>query len=411
MVDKRNQICIAGGGPAGLTTALFLAKKGIPSVIIEKAKYPRDKICGDALSGKVLSVLKKLDPQITEELKQDSTSLGSCGVTFYAPNGKHLRVPFKSANIKISEAPGLTQRRIHFDNFLAEKAKKSSFITIIEEKTISSYEKGPNGFIVRDSDKKTIFEGPLLVVANGAQSTFPKQFGGIAKEDKYYSAGVRQYFKNVEGLDHQNFIELHFIDSLLPGYFWIFPLANNSANVGLGIRSDVVSKKKLNLRKILKEIIETHPAIKGRFKNAVAEGDALGFGLPLGSKKRLLSGDHYLLTGDAASLIDPFTGEGISNAMISGMYAADQAEKSILSQNFSASFLSSYDKDVYKRLGQELKLSSSLQNLVQYKWLFNIIINKAEKNKEIQNMISCMFDDLDLRQKLKSPSFYINLFR
>ena len=410
-METKDKICIIGGGPAGLTTALFLAKKGISSTVIEKAKYPRDKICGDALSGKVLSVLKKLDPELVTELKASASTLGSCGVTFYAPNGKHLRVPFKTSNISIEDAPGLTQRRIDFDNFLAEKAKQTPLIKLAEETAVSSYEKTEYGFKISDSHKQPIWDGNLLIVSNGAQSSFTRQFAGITKEDKYYSAGIRQYFRNVEGLDHQNFIELHFLDTLLPGYFWIFPLSDNSANVGLGIRSDVVSRKKLNLRNILKEIIETHPAIKGRFKSAKAEEEPVGFGLPLGSKKRTLSGENFMLTGDAASLIDPFTGEGISNAMISGMFAADQAEKCITENNFSAEFISSYDSEVYRRLGKELQLSSSLQTMVQYKWLFNFIVNRAEKNQELRDTISCMFDDLDLRKKLKSPSFYFRLLK
>ena len=134
-----------------------------------------------------------------------------------------------------------------------------------------------------------------------------------------------------------------------------------------------------------------------------------GFGLPLGSKKRDISGDGYLLLGDAASLIDPFTGEGIGNAMLSGMVAADIAEKAISANNFSKILLQEYDVTVYRKLWNELSLSKRLQNLSKHGWLFNFVVNKASRNKTVQETISCMFNDLDIRSQLRKPSFYFKL--
>jgi flavin-dependent dehydrogenase len=134
-----------------------------------------------------------------------------------------------------------------------------------------------------------------------------------------------------------------------------------------------------------------------------------GWGLPLGSKRRKLCGDHFMLAGDAASLIDPFTGEGISNAMYSGMLAAETALDALHKDDFSESGLQQYDSKVYRRLGGELKLSRTMQKLCNYPFLFNLVVNKAERNREFRETISCMFDDLDLRAKLKKPGFYFNL--
>src|SRR5947207_2015215 len=83
-------------------------------------------------------------------------------------------------------------------------------------------------------------------------------------------------------------------------------------------------------------------------------------------KKRKISGDHFLLTGDAASLIDPFTGEGIGNGMISGMIAAEQIQQAIHADRYDAAFLSSYDKKIYEALWSELKLSRKLQGFAKY---------------------------------------------
>ncbi|MBL0342093.1 MAG: hypothetical protein IPP71_14920 [Bacteroidetes bacterium] len=129
----------------------------------------------------------------------------------------------------------------------------------------------------------------------------------------------------------------------------------------------------------------------------------------MGSKKRKISGDGFMLTGDAASMIDPFTGEGISNAMYCGMTAALVAGEALKQNRFDADFLQQYDEKIYKRLWDELKLSHTMQKLCKFPWLFNFVINKAEKNRTFRETISCMFDDVDLRAKFKKPSFYFKL--
>jgi menaquinone-9 beta-reductase len=401
-------ICIVGAGPGGAITALFLAKKGISCILIDKEKFPRDKICGDALSGKVMSTLKKLDPSIADELAAGQTQLGSWGVKFVAPNLKQLRVPFKKNFDKAARPPGFISKRIDFDNFLIEKVRQQPSIILMEQKYVEKYERSDQGFRIIFRDQSEL-QCKLLISADGAQSSFARTFGNIKMEHQHYSAGIRAYYKGVKGMDPDNFIELHFLKDFLPGYFWIFPLPGGMANVGVGMRSDKVSKKKINLKLELKRILMEYPELKERFKESELIGEIKGFGLPLGSKKRVISGDHFMLIGDAASLIDPFTGEGISHAMISGMHAADQAEACLKENKFDAAFISSYDKKVYNRLGKELNISTKMQYLIKYPWLFNFVVNKATRNKELSEMISCMFDDLDLRDKLKSLSFYFRL--
>jgi menaquinone-9 beta-reductase len=404
----QTDVCIIGAGPGGAATALFLAKKGISCTLIDKQKFPRDKICGDALSGKVINTLKKLDPAIVDELAAEPSQIGSWGVKFIAPNLKELRVPFKKNFDKNSRPPGFISKRIDFDNFLIGQVKKHSSITLLQEKQAEKYERTDKGFKIFFKDQSEL-SCRLLISADGAQSAFARTFGNIKLEHQHYSAGIRAYYKGVKSMDADNFIELHFLKDFLPGYFWIFPLPDGMANVGVGMRSDKVSAKKINLKQELNRILMEYPALKERFSESELIGDIKGYGLPLGSKKRIISGDNFMLVGDAASLIDPFTGEGISHAMISGMFAADQAVACLAQNKFNASFIEKYDKKVYNRLGKELNISTKMQYLINYPWLFNFVINKATRNQELSEMISCMFDDLDLRKKLKSPGFYFKL--
>lgn len=408
MRQKEVRICIVGAGPGGALAALFLAKSGIPSLVIDQATFPRDKICGDALSAKCADTLLKLDASFLEEFKQCSFQLASDGVNFIAPNLEALRLTFGGQKPDSKKVGGFIVKRMDFDNLLSQWLHREPLIEFIENCPAQQFEKTDSGWIIHTPDLQ--IHAALLIDGSGAHSSFSRHHAGIQKEDEHYSAGLRVYYKGVTGMDPDNYIELHFLKELLPGYFWIFPLPNGEANVGIGIRSDVVSERKLNLKKLLTQLIEEHPVISKRFKEATPIDAIRGYGLPLGSKRRKLSGPNYLLLGDAAALIDPFTGEGIGNAMISGMKAAELIKTlDSKASNFHEEDLKPYDAMIYRRLGKEFAISTRFLQLVRYPWLFNFIVRKANRNPMLRETMSSMFESVDLRRKLKNPIFYLRL--
>ena len=253
-------------------------------------------------------------------------------------------------------------------------------------------------------------EASVIVGADGDKGVVRKTFINDNASPKSYAVGLRAYYKGVEGMDRNNFIELHFLPEVLPGYFWIFPLPNGMANIGVGILSETIRAKKINLREQMLKAIEKNPTINHRFKKAELIGKIQGWGLPMGMERQQVSGDRFLLTGDAASLIDPFSGEGIGNALYSGMLAAEAIEKALKENQFEGAFFKEqYDDVLYKRLGDELKISATLQRLCRYPWLFNFVVNKAHKSPSLSKTISCMFTDIDLRDQLRKPSFYAKI--
>ena len=407
----QTDVCIVGAGPGGAATALKLSYLNIPCVLIDKATFPRDKVCGDAISGKVTTLLNRLDPAILERFNAKPIQSDVWGIRFVAPNDKVLDIPFKPNYVRDKKnAPGYVAKRMDFDHFLIEEIKKRNNIRFFEGQSVDQYLPSENGYLIKDKDEIFKVETKLLIIANGAHSTFSRQQAGLEMDVKHYAAAVRAYYNNVTGFSADQFIELHFIKSITPGYFWVFPLPNGDANVGLGMRSDILKKKKLNLRKALNEIIETHPKIKNRFQNATLISDVQGYGLPLGSKKRVLSGDHFMLVGDAGHLIDPLTGEGIGNAFYSGFIAAEQAEKCLKSNDFSAEFLLDYDVRVARVLGSEMQLSYRLQQMLRYPFLVNIIAGIIKRNQNMLRILSEMYNDFDLRGKLVQPLFWIKMF-
>jgi len=114
------------------------------------------------------------------------------------------------------------------------------------------------------------------------------------------------------------------------------------------------------------------------------------------------------LIGDTASLIDPFTGEGIGNAMMSGVIAAETATDALNVNNFSASYLNNYDNCVYQKLWDELKLSRKLQHLSAHASLFNFVVNRIRKSKKLRHLITLMFEDIQMRKQLSKPFFILN---
>ncbi|HHE56046.1 MAG TPA: geranylgeranyl reductase family protein [Caldithrix abyssi] len=404
-------ITIVGAGPAGSTTSLFLVKQKVPHVILDKAEFPRDKICGDGLSGKVVSVIEDLNPQWLSEIQNDSDHfLDSWGVRFVAPNGQAIDLPFRTSKEQPKRAPGFISKRLHFDHFLFSQID-SQWAKVFLKTELKDVQR-ENGRLIlhlEHNGKPVTARARLIVAAEGDRSVVARKLAGYRMQRSFYYAGLRAYYENVSDLHPQNFIELHFLDECLPGYFWIFPLPNNQANVGVGILASDIQKRRLNIKKIMQSAIENNPTIAHRFKNARLIDPMKGWGLPLGTVKHSLSGDNYLLTGDAGSLIDPFTGEGIGNAMFSARIAARLIPQFLAKGDFSAETLKKYDEEVYQRMWSELNLSATLQKLVRIRWLFNFVINRINSNPRLQETFSTMFNDLDNRAMLRSPLFYLRM--
>jgi len=407
----QTNICIVGAGPAGAATALKLSYMGIPSVLIDKAVFPRDKVCGDAISGKVTTLLNRLDPAILKRFHKDTQlQIDVWGIKFVAPNMKELDIPFNSQYDKVADtAPGYVSTRMKFDNFLIEEVKRRDNIDYYDNTNITEIVRSEKGYQVTDKTGNFQVDTTMLIVANGAHSQFARKQGGIEKDNKHHAGAVRAYYTGVEGMHDDNFIELHFVQSIIPGYFWIFPLPNGEANIGLGMRTDFISKQKVNLREEMEKIIQEHPTIAPRFKNAKLKGKVVGYGLPLGSKSRSISGDHYMLIGDAGALVDPLTGEGIGNGIYSGFIAAEQAMQCLEQKNYSAKFLKAYDKRVARVLGSEMKLSYQLQRMLRYPWIANVLANWITRNRKLIDIISKMYTDFHLRKQLVNPIWWFKL--
>jgi len=405
-------VIVVGAGPAGAATSFFLSKHGIDHVVIDKETFPRDKVCGDACSSKALLVIERASPEWLRELLQDGEQyMPSWGMSFTAANGKKVNIPFKPKEMREGAAPGFTVPRLVFDNFIFNRIK-SAHSTVHQGASIQSIKREKGKIKLRMNYAGTDHEicCKIIVGCDGDKSIVRRKFFDYENAKRSDAVGLRAYFEGVSGMQDDGLLEVHFLQEMLPGYFWIFPLPGGRANVGVGILSETVRKKKIKLREQMLHAIAHNPGLAPRFKDAKLIDKVQGWGLPLATSKLTLSTDNVLLAGDAASLVDPFSGEGIGNAMYSGMLAAHAIKEALDAGNFSAAFLREhYDVVVNKRLGEEFRISSKLQQFCRYPWLFNMVVNKAQKSHTLRDTIGSMFYDMQLREQVKKPSFYLKV--
>jgi len=399
-------VVIVGAGPSGSAAAIKLANSGLKVALLDKARFPRDKTCGDALSVDVINQLAMLSPDLLAAFESMENKMASFGVKIFSPDHHSIDIPFI---YKGKKSYGYICPRLDFDNLLVNFAKNSIGIQLFENCLVTS--------IKTENEQATIetsmgtFVTRIVLGADGAHSVVSKFLGNIKMDKDHYCAGLRIYYENVNSFHEENFIELHFFKEILPGYVWIFPLAGNRANVGIGVLSSVISRKKINLKETLAQLLKIHPDLKERFKDAKPLETVKGYGLPLGSKKRKLSGDHFILLGDAASLIDPFSGEGIANAIRSGRVAADHVMNCFRENNFSASFNKAYDQEIYRRMWKEFSISKRLMRATKYPRLFNFVIKKAGKSKYLQQILTDVLSEIDKKKKIFfNPAFYYRIF-
>ncbi len=398
---------VVGGGPGGSTTAMYLTKMGRKALLLEKAEFPRDKVCGDAVGTRAVAAMRGLG--IEREMKGIKHEK-VYGVIFSSPQRKTVQIPFPGTDPKTGKG-GYVSRRIVFDNFLFQNAKKK--VQTVRENFMVTDLLQENGFVVgvKGKDLKTgkeeEFRSKIVVGADGASSIVAGKLGLNNPQPEHECIALRVYYENISECTPN--IEIHFVDSLLPGYFWIFPLENNTANVGVGMLTGDIKKKNIKLQEEMFRVIAEDPLFKERFKESKQISDVKGWRLPLGSFHRKAHGNGWVLVGDAASLIDPFSGEGVGNAMTSGKIAAEWIDSAIKTNDFSETFLKQYEEAVWKELGNELKTSYQLQRMGKRKFLLNLVIGKASRNREIRETISGMIANENAKQSLINPLFYLKL--
>ncbi len=395
---------IVGGGPGGATAALYAERMGLKVLIVDKDVFPRDKICGDAISGKSVIYLNELGLIETLE-KNDQVKVSS--VIFSSPKGYSADIPF-APGVYDGVLNGYVCRREVYDNILFQEAKKK--VDTRENFRVNDllyHDDKIAGVRGEDADGNEVeITAPVVIGADGYKSIVARKLDLYDHDPDHLLVATRAYYRGVTGMGSA--IELHYIEEMIPGYFWIFPLENGLTNVGLGMVHRALKQRGVKLKEAHVRATQSK-FFRERFKDAELLGDIVGWNLPVGSKRRPVHGDGYMLIGDAAGLIDPFTGEGIGNAMASAKIAAEVLKAATTASDFSAAALRAYETKLWKRLGGELNLAYKLQKTARYKPLVNLVVKRAQDQPEVADWISGMMSGSISKRELLYPKTYFKL--
>ena len=405
--NPQYDVIVVGAGPAGATTAMFAKKQGLSVLLVDKAAFPREKICGDGLSTRTIKTLQALD--LYEKFLAECPVNKIDGVIFSAPNGTQLPINYAAMG-RHDDVEGYTLNRIYFDNFLINEARNTG-IEVLENFEAKSFLTDKKGKVYgisgcKNGSKRLIsFEAKIVVCASGV---FPK----ILKSINYKFPpktkcviGIKQYFKGVDC--EQNLIEMHFVKKIVQGYFWIFPEKDDIVNLGFVIPEKLRRKRKINLEKELGRIISS-PQFADRFKFAEPITEPKAAFLNLGGSKIYKPKSGLLIIGDSMGLTEHFTGEGIGNAMFSGQKAAQVIITAFATNDFSAKTMALFHENCVRVLLKEFRVSA-IVNKMKCVWLLNFVIGVAAKNHSTMMKIAQAVASQKDRKRLLNPMFYVKL--
>jgi len=333
-------VLVIGAGPAGTAAAITAARDSERVVCVDKAVFPRDKTCGDGLTANALRLLAALGVSSADLL--DAGPVFVRETVIVSPSGRraHLPIPCDGAHAAV-----VSRRRL--DAALVAVARRAG-VDVREGNGVEGVEQAGDAVRCRLHDGAAIDAGHVIA-ADGHWSTVRRAIEPAAPRDLGEWHAVRQYF---DGVDDDRLWVL-FERDLLPGYAWVFPLPDGRANVGYGVlRSDGRSGRELKDlwpdllgRPVLRDILGP---------SARALEPVRAWPIPTRyDPGRLVSG-RVLFAGDAAGVVDPMTGEGIAQAIESGMLASE-----------SIATGADYPRLVRRTLGRDLRFAQALQHILR----------------------------------------------
>jgi len=368
-------VIIVGAGPGGSTAAILLARAGVRVLLLEKARFPRDKICGDAVGLDGVRVLRTLE--LMERVRA-AGAISVRGVQVTSPKGTCSTVRLPKERVK---EVGIILPRLVFDHLLVDTAVQAG-AELREGFTVESPLLS-DGVVVgvagtHDGQAMTI-RAPLTIAADGAHSVFARDFRLRRQGARARVFAVRSYYSGVHGVGDN--IEIHYMDDSLPAFGWIFPTGPDTANVGVGAWSGRDASR--SLRVLQESFLRDCPSARSRLCDATPSEPVRGWPLDLGEGAWRASAGGLLAVGDAASFIDPLTGEGIGTAMLSSKLAAATALEALASRNFSARFLRRYDRAWRLRLGTDFLGGALLKHIMSNRHAAEAIIKRSAHDEII----------------------------
>ncbi|MGA7306747.1 MAG: NAD(P)/FAD-dependent oxidoreductase, partial [Rhodothermales bacterium] len=338
---KRFDVIVVGGGPAGSTMSWKLAKRGLNVLVLDKAAFPREKVCGDFVEPRGLRILDEMG--CLKKL-EDRDPLPISRVAMYLQSECRYQgpIPFYGRHDDLPPH-GYIIARYDLDSTMLEAAEQAGAV-VFEETTAKeiTFEKERVVVGAVRHGNPLEFYAPLLVGADGCNSVVAKSVGLNESDPRYIAVSKRCY---AEGADLGDGEAAFFFDrDTFPGYAWMFPMSTTRANIGVGILSEARNRYNLSVPKLLDRFVQQLRDVHPDCKNIEPSSRPIGgivktYG---GAGKNYF--DRGILIGDAGCFVDPMTGEGITPAMESALLGAEVLVAALEAKQFDAEFLSEYHR-------------------------------------------------------------------
>jgi menaquinone-9 beta-reductase len=354
-------VIVVGGGPAGTAAGITLARAGRDVILVDKARFPRDKACGDGLTAEALRRLEALGVSAPEAVIASWQPVTD--VMVRSPSGREIAFTLPPRHHGTYAA--VAQRR-DLDAALIHVAR-STGVTVLDGHRCTG--------VAEHADRVEVdIEGigPLraswLVAADGMWSSVRKHLGLSIPGYRGDWHAFRQYFAEVDGQARTQLV-VWFEPDLLPGYAWSFPLPGGRANVGFGIPRGGKVERIQAMAGIWRELVH-RPHIQRVLGTAARpEAPHRAWPIPARIDRLAVTGHRTLFVGDAAAATDPMTGEGIAQALLTGAEAGEAIARARQdgSDTDRADVVQRYQQTVRRRLLPDHRMSVLLVRALRHR--------------------------------------------
>ena len=365
-------VAVVGAGPAGSAAAYHLAAAGRRVLLIDRDSFPRDKACGDALTPAAVQLL--LEMGLSAELESFKKVYGVTAVTTRA--GQCSREVAFHANGEFP-AYGLVAPRRDLDLVLCRHAVRAG-ATFWERTAVIEVHRRHSAVCAITVRRQGVEENvrvSWVIAADGSNSLFVRQFNLIDRKQTVIGFALRGYYDGVCPLNDVLHMYLPLFSSesrdVVRGYGWVFPCGRTVANIGVGLYPRSAHDPRVSLLRLFKGFSEQLERSNSRFTGMKLLGGVRGAPLRTAGRLDFNMQGRVLLVGDAAGLVEPFTGEGISAALYSGR-AASEAINAAFWPRQSSPTLGDKARMVRKKFGTHSAFGSTSGQSYTFLWnVFN----------------------------------------